>query len=201
MRKRSVVAIAAWGILLLAVTGLALSQESSEAGSTTTVSVSSASVTVGGSVTVDLTVSPAPGVSVGAMDVRISYDNTRFYASHCTVIQAGVCNAQASPNQVAYGMSSLSGIPSDVGSVTFNAISSYGSSPLQVVVTSCADVNAETIVCEGEDGVIEVVPYVQGDVDCDNVVNSIDALKIIRYSADLNYAQPAGCPDIGLTPP
>jgi titin len=37
----------------------------------------------------------------------------------------------------------------------------------------------------------------QGDVDCDGVVNSIDSLKIVRYSAALGYPQTEPCPDIG----
>jgi len=34
----------------------------------------------------------------------------------------------------------------------------------------------------------------QGDVDCSNVVNSIDALKILRKVASLSVAAPVGCP-------
>jgi hypothetical protein len=37
----------------------------------------------------------------------------------------------------------------------------------------------------------------QGDVDCDNSVNSVDALKLLRYAAGLLYTQQPNCPDIG----
>ena len=35
-----------------------------------------------------------------------------------------------------------------------------------------------------------------GDVDCDAAVNSVDALKILRYVAGLPVSQPQGCSPI-----
>jgi hypothetical protein len=40
-----------------------------------------------------------------------------------------------------------------------------------------------------------------GDVDCSGTINSIDALKILRYSAGLTYTRPPGCPDLGAAYP
>ena len=37
----------------------------------------------------------------------------------------------------------------------------------------------------------------QGDVDCDDAVNSIDSLKLLRFAAGLSYTQQPACPDIG----
>ena len=37
----------------------------------------------------------------------------------------------------------------------------------------------------------------QGDVDCNGTVNSVDALKVLRYVAALQNTLPAGCPSIG----
>ena len=37
----------------------------------------------------------------------------------------------------------------------------------------------------------------QGDVDCSNVVNSVDSLKLLRYGSGLAYSQNEPCPDIG----
>ena len=37
-------------------------------------------------------------------------------------------------------------------------------------------------------------PY---DPDCDGAVNSVDALKILRYVAGMPYSQHEPCPDIG----
>ena len=37
----------------------------------------------------------------------------------------------------------------------------------------------------------------QGDVDCNNSVNSVDALKLQRYAAGLSYSQTEPCPQIG----
>jgi hypothetical protein len=36
-----------------------------------------------------------------------------------------------------------------------------------------------------------------GDVDCDDDVDSVDALKVLRFVAGLDYAQNDPCPDIG----
>lgn len=35
------------------------------------------------------------------------------------------------------------------------------------------------------------------DVDCDGIVTAVDALKILRYVADMPYQQAEPCPDIG----
>jgi CSLREA domain-containing protein len=49
-------------------------------------------------------------------------------------------------------------------------------------------------------GAFEVaVPLVQGDVDCGNGVNSVDALKVLRFSAGLTVAQGPACPAMGLS--
>jgi parallel beta-helix repeat protein len=37
----------------------------------------------------------------------------------------------------------------------------------------------------------------QGDVDCDNDVNAVDALKELRYVAKLPVSKPEACPDVG----
>ncbi len=37
----------------------------------------------------------------------------------------------------------------------------------------------------------------QGDVDCDGLVNAVDALKTLRYSVALSVVQTEPCPDIG----
>ena len=38
---------------------------------------------------------------------------------------------------------------------------------------------------------------VWGDVDCDGVVNPVDALKLLRFDAGLPVQQAQGCPPIG----
>jgi hypothetical protein len=40
-------------------------------------------------------------------------------------------------------------------------------------------------------------PPIHGDVDCDNDVDSVDALKVLRHVANLPVSQPSGCPAIG----
>ena len=42
-------------------------------------------------------------------------------------------------------------------------------------------------------------PFEQGDVDCNNLVNSIDALKVLRSNASLSVAQTEPCANIGTS--
>lgn len=41
---------------------------------------------------------------------------------------------------------------------------------------------------------------VPGDVDCDDDVDSVDGLKVLRHTAGLPNQQPGGCPSIGSAP-
>jgi hypothetical protein len=157
-------------------------------------------VAPGGIVTVDLTVTPAPGAKVGAIDFQISYDNTVLSAIVCTTIQGAACNAQYGPSQVAVSAMNIGGINGEIGTVTFNAIAAAGSSAIEILVSSCGDETGEPITCEAQNGSIQIAPYYPGDVDCNNTVNAIDALKILRHSAQLSIEQPAGCPAIGPGP-
>ncbi len=36
-----------------------------------------------------------------------------------------------------------------------------------------------------------------GDLNCDGLVDALDALAILRFTGDLPLDPPAGCPDIG----
>jgi hypothetical protein len=42
-------------------------------------------------------------------------------------------------------------------------------------------------------------PQLMGDVDCSGTVNSVDALKVLRFTVDLSVSQSEPCPDIGNT--
>jgi hypothetical protein len=49
-------------------------------------------------------------------------------------------------------------------------------------------------------GPVPPVGGLQGDVDCSggaNAVNSVDALKLLRFAAGLSVSQGPGCPLIG----
>lgn len=39
-----------------------------------------------------------------------------------------------------------------------------------------------------------------GDVDCNGIVNSVDALKVLRFVAGLSVNQTEPCPDISELP-
>ena len=47
------------------------------------------------------------------------------------------------------------------------------------------------------DGEGDACEGIQGDVDCDDDVDSVDSLKILRFVAGLPFGQTEPCPDIG----
>jgi hypothetical protein len=48
---------------------------------------------------------------------------------------------------------------------------------------------------------IEPPPTKNGDVDCSNTVNAIDALKVLRFTASLSVIQTEPCNDLGVLTP
>lgn len=40
----------------------------------------------------------------------------------------------------------------------------------------------------------QTLPLAKGDIDCSGVLNSVDALKLLRFVAGLSVSQPPGCP-------
>lgn len=191
-------------------------------GSAATIAIGSATVAPGGQVTVDLTVTPDQGPSVGALDLAVNYDNSVLTATGCTA-PYGACNPSFDQDTLLYSMSNISGLSGVVGTVTFAAIGADGmSSPLDLVVTSCGDTVGDPITCTDADGQISVVALTPtptptpspptptptpipsqtwGDVDCNGVVNPVDALKILRWHALLPVSQTQPCPVIGAPYP
>jgi hypothetical protein len=118
--------------------------------------VSMATVTVapGGEVTVDLVVTPQAGMTVGALDVDVTYDNTVLRATAC---DPEGCNPAFTPDTIHFSMASLDGFNGPSGSATFTAIGAAGAvSPLRVRLTTCANVEAEILSCSGTDGSVTI---------------------------------------------
>ena len=67
---------------------------------------------------------------------------------------------------------------------------------VNATATDPAGNTSEFSECQAATGIAQPA-LKQGDVDCDNIVNAVDALKVLRFGASLNVAQSEPCPDIG----
>jgi hypothetical protein len=63
----------------------------------------------------------------------------------------------------------------------------YGAGLSVTQTEPCPDIGIE----------LHVSGFVQGDVDCNKVTNSVDSLKLSRFAAGLSVTQFEPCPDIG----
>ncbi len=66
--------------------------------------------------------------------------------------------------------------------------STGANSPLMLSVSSFSDSSGNSISSTVSSGQLSVVPYLRGDMNCDNMVNIIDALLIAQYSVGLRSA-------------
>jgi hypothetical protein len=119
-------------------------------------SMGTATVAAGGTVTVDLVATLDEGTTVGALDLDVSYDPSVVKAESCT--PAG-CNVAFGADTVRFAMADLSGFSGVIGGITFSAVGGDGSSsPLSIEVESCANVEAEIIPCSATAGSVTVGP-------------------------------------------
>jgi hypothetical protein len=176
---------------------------------------------------VNLNLSGASGVIVGAFDVNVDYNPTVLAPTGCTA-DVGVCNANYDANTVRFGAFSITDLSGPIGSITFSAIGGGGtSSTLDVVVVNCANDSGDDISCTASDGLINVTtptpsptptptptpiptptptptpsptppPLVWGDVDCNGTINAVDSLAIQRWKVGFAYNSAPGCPQIGV---
>ncbi|MFQ5472318.1 MAG: S8 family serine peptidase, partial [Dehalococcoidia bacterium] len=159
------------------------------------VGMQSVTVDEGEEVTVSLNVEVrAPGLSAFSIDV--AFDPGVVELVSCDELVFALCNADLAP-----GVARLSGVaipsiegPAVLVDMTFRAVGEPGStSPLDVQLIDFADGNLEdlvpmTVVTDGEiaiaDTPVEEPPLIpSGDVDCDNDVDAVDALFVLKSSA------------------
>jgi len=124
-------------------------------------------------------------------------------ATACTSNDAGLCNLSA-PGVVDFTHKSeggLIGSPLQLGTITFQADETEGTSALEIFVNLLRDPDEADITfappTNGE-VVIQQLALKQGDADCNNSVNSVDALLVLRFGAGLGVNQNEACPEIGM---
>lgn len=142
----------------------------------------------------------APGI--GGWDIDVVYDDVLLRVTSCSPTAGGFCSVLAGPavNFGGKSFAGLTGSPLQLGTITFQADATNGISFIEAIVIQLTDPNGEDIVFAppADGAVIVEQPFLkQGDVDCNNSANSVDALFLLRVSAGLPVAQNQPCPDIG----
>jgi len=101
------------------------------------------------------------------------------------------CNIDFSPTQMRFNITALQGVSGDLrlGEITFEAIGQNTDiSPLTIELISFADIDGTAIDPNIESAEIDIASVRSGDVNCDTVVNSVDALFILQYELGFRSA-------------
>lgn len=164
----------------------------------TLLSMDSIAVRPGGEFTLDLKAEGIPFPGLGAWSIGIVYDPAVITALSCVEgVAPSVCNASFTANRVQIIGASAEGHLSDVvlASVTF-VCDTPGPSDLLIVVEEFADATAGgpvPISIKLQNARVTCSPSspeppqdsLAGDVDCNGVVNSRDALLLLQFEAGL----------------
>lgn len=142
----------------------------------------------------------APGL--GAWQVDIDYDSDIVSPTMCTPGTGGLCNVYFGPSTVRVVGADANGLEGNVvlGTLSFSCVQE-GSSALAITAVEFADATTgepQPIAVGVEHGTIHCLTpepppsNLNGDANCDGLVNSIDALIVLQYVARLRSSVP--CP-------
>jgi hypothetical protein len=141
----------------------------------------------------------APGI--GSYEINVVFGGSLLRATACTSDEAGTCELLAGTVLSFTGKSpaGLTGSPLQLGTITFQADTTGGTSAIEAVVIQLTDPDGTDITFAPPTGgeVIIQPPLKQGDIDCSNSANAVDALLVLRFSAGLGVNGNESCPDIG----
>ncbi len=151
-----------------------------------------------------LEVSDVGSPGLGAWIVDIDYDADVVTPISCTAGPGSVCNANYAPGTVRIVGADAEGMEGDVtlGTVRFRC-DDDGSSALALTALEIADSTTgapqpiDVAVTHGSISCLSPEPPssdLDGDANCDGVVNSIDALIVLQYVARLRSSVP--CPEL-----
>jgi len=136
--------------------GLWLALAGRAAADPATVTVGSASGAPGTSVTVNITVTPGAGETVGALTLQVTYDATRLSVTGCN--PAATCNPNWGPNTVRLALANPAGLSGVVGNISFDILPNApaGTATLDGTAVTCADIEGRALTCTVQDGAVTV---------------------------------------------
>jgi len=216
----ALIAAAAIGLMGLVTFGDSAEAQAPDA----TVVVSDEVVAVGGTATVDLTVTSA-SVDVGALDARIDYVPADLTIVSCTYTGGGigVCNphlANGAPEvgadcdgvdtdadteiddgcpYVSLSSTNLSapGVDGDVLDIVFTAGGTPVLSPLTLTVSTCGDLLGAPLVCAETDGSVDIQAITASPSPSPTPVPTSPGATTAAPTAGSPTATPAGLPQTG----
>ena len=189
----------------LAAAGLLVA--SAVSAQTPSVAIDSATTNVGGHAALRLRALDVPAPGLGAWTVDVSYDPAVLTVKSCTPTGGGVCNTAYSAHTVRTNGISLYGLPGDttLATIVFTC-NAAGESALTVNPSVFADatiggprpidaaVHDGTLTCLAQ-GQPTPTPRptdppltpvgIKGDVNCDGLVNALDAELILQHTAGI----------------
>ena len=155
----------------------------------TTVTVSSASILVGETATIWLRALKVSPPGLGAWTINIQYDAAVVSVAGCAPEHIAACNSAFQPNAVRIVGNA---VPGQLGDVTLASIGftclSAGTSGLLIDVELLADATVgdpQPIAVSTSNSSISCKAGLLGDVTCDGIVDTIDVLSMLRFLAGL----------------
>jgi hypothetical protein len=134
---------------------------------------------------------PAPGI--GALTLDVSYDPAVISVAGChedptSQFNTALCNANYAPNTIRLTYLSMAGVSGEhlLASLAFTATGSAGdSTPITLTVQTATNPGGQNLTSVGAENGEVTLAVRPGDVNCDQKVNTTDALFILQYDIGL----------------
>ncbi|MGB0386693.1 MAG: right-handed parallel beta-helix repeat-containing protein [Ardenticatenaceae bacterium] len=154
-----------------------------------TLQVISSTVPFSEQITIPLEVIGMAAEGVGALNIDIEYDPNVLQAVHCIADPDGLfehsqCNYGLAPNKVRFTAVSVAGVSGNatLGQAIFQAVGQAEEhSALPLVINTFSYPNGNPISTWRQDGQLTI--RTAGDVSCDGLMNTVDALFVVQYVA------------------